>query len=115
MKFEFIILLKQAVALYGFPCQTHFVLVQTADKSVLFLKLIFNADCPHCHLQVSGSDLLCSDITALYQPVCMGYWGNDVGVSMCAGEQLYNMKYDEWQNVQRSSRYPNACAVESQR
>ncbi len=46
----------------------------------------------HCYLQAIRLDLLHPDIAALYRPICMCYCGNDIGVSMCAGEQLYNME-----------------------
>ncbi len=48
-----------------------------------FSNQIFNTDCPHCHLQLIRSDLLRPDITALYWPICIGYCGNDIGVSVC--------------------------------
>ncbi len=41
-------------------------LVQAADKFILFSNLIFNTDCPHCHLQAIRLDLLHPDIMTLY-------------------------------------------------
>ncbi len=48
----------------------------------------------HCHLQVIRSDLLCPDITALYQPICMGCRGNDWWCSFTI------RKYDNCKNVE---------------
>ncbi len=31
-------------------------------------------------------DMWHPEITALYRPICMGYCGNDVGISVCAGD-----------------------------
>ncbi len=53
-------------------------------------------------------DLLLLDITALHRPICMGFWGNDVGFSTRAGDTAFPMqKNGKWKkNVDTSSRYP---------
>ncbi len=66
--------------------------VQTADKSVCFSDLLFNTDCPHCYLQEIRLDLLCPDIKALYSPISMGCYGNDILQTSVYGlvMQLFN-------------------------
>ncbi len=49
----------------------------------------------------------------MFQPICMGYCGNDAGVNTCAGEQLSNAEYDDWKNVEKSSHCPDICTVKS--
>ncbi len=51
--------------------RTSQALVRLQTNQFYFSNLIFNTDCPHCHLQVISLDLLCPDITVLYRPFCI--------------------------------------------
>ncbi len=88
-------------------------LVQTAGKSVLFLKSDFEHRLSALSVARDQIRLVASRQHHSYRPIYMSYCGKKVGVSTCAGEQLHNTEVQQLEKWNSSSRYPNTCAFKS--